>query len=299
MIKLNLKRNHIILICGLYFMLLGNKVSAQLEPLFSQYYSNRYLANPAMAGLEQRVRLNTAFRQSWTRFPGSPAVQQISADKGLGKMAAGLNLSSETAGLLRQFSAFGTFAYHLPLNARGDHLHFGLSGGLLNRSVNQNMVVGDVNDEVIPIYNNRPTTFDADFGMAYTRGGLTAQLSLNNMMYLFSNHTVRNIDQSTFYLATSYRFAPGTKNAVVLEPLAALRGIRGLDPIFDIGIQSAVLNEQLAFTALYSTSNVLNFNIGYTYKQKYTLNFTYGTSTSSLSSYNGGNFEFGLRAVPW
>src|ERR1700712_4005698 len=90
---------------------------AQLNPMQSIYYQNRYLFNPAMAGLEEGLNLNLSHQQQWNPFPGAPKSESLTADyHSTDKVGFGLNLSDNTAGLFGETRLMGTYAYHLPIN---------------------------------------------------------------------------------------------------------------------------------------------------------------------------------------
>ena len=74
---------------------------AQLNPLGQAYFQNQYLANPAMAGLGEGLRVNAGYRQQWTSMPGSPSTQFLTGDYGFkNRVGLGANIYHEKAGLL-------------------------------------------------------------------------------------------------------------------------------------------------------------------------------------------------------
>ncbi|WP_307531179.1 PorP/SprF family type IX secretion system membrane protein [Pedobacter sp. W3I1] len=208
------------------------KVSAQLNPMGSAYFSNQYLINPAMAGLKEQLNLTAAIRQQFSSIPGSPFSQAFTADYGFTSRAAvALLVYNDRAGVLRNTHASGTFAYHLPLGA-SDKLSFGISLGVANDQINNSEVNGDINDPDLMDVNRRETYIDGDFGTAYTSGGLQVQIALPNMKHLFEKDSYEVADRSIFFSAISYRLTTGLG---ILEPKIAYRGIEGYHNIFDIG----------------------------------------------------------------
>eukprot|EP01132_Coremiostelium_polycephalum_P022766 gene22766-27048_t len=106
---------------------------AQLNPFQGQYYTNRYLANPAMAGIEKGIALNLSYRSPFNNIPGAPIAQNLTADYGFNRVGLGLNLTLDKAGLQRFVRALASYAYHLQLNDQTSALHFGLSAGITNQ----------------------------------------------------------------------------------------------------------------------------------------------------------------------
>ena len=104
-------------------LLAGFAGYAQVDPLSAQYYTNQYLGNPAMAGLNQGFMINGSIRKNWSNIPGTPSTQNLTADYGFGKLGVGLKFFNDQAGLQKQTSALGTFSYHLPLSGNDQQLH--------------------------------------------------------------------------------------------------------------------------------------------------------------------------------
>ena len=96
-------------------MLAATCCKAQLNPYQAIYYQNRYLANPAMAGVDKGLNINLAYQQQWSSFPGSPKIQSLTTEyQATDKVALGLNINDDQSGVFRQTRVMGTYAYHLP-----------------------------------------------------------------------------------------------------------------------------------------------------------------------------------------
>jgi type IX secretion system PorP/SprF family membrane protein len=175
----------------------AGKAAAQLNAAGSQYYVNRYIANPAMAGFGEGLRINAGYRTLWNNIPGAPVSQNLTGEYGFEKVGLGLSLYNERAGLFRQTRAVATYAYHLNLN-NGSRLHFGLSAGVLDQRVNSTDIVGSGGDIVIGEYNDRELYFDGDFGTAYTHGKFNVEAALPNLKRLFRQNTQKVADEATF-----------------------------------------------------------------------------------------------------
>src|SRR5690606_37511797 len=105
-------------ICVTFFtlVLITSTAKAQLYPLGSLYYQNEYIGNPAMAGVEEGLKLNGIIRKQWTNIPGSPLYQSLTATyHHKERVGLGMNFYNESAGLLKRTRLTATYAYHLPL----------------------------------------------------------------------------------------------------------------------------------------------------------------------------------------
>ena len=277
--------------------MLGAMVSkAQLNPLTAQYYSNTYLGNPAMAGIEKGLNVNASYRRQWGTIPGAPVVQNLTVDYSKNKAAVGLNVNFDKAGLQRQSRVVGTYAYHLPLNANNTALHFGVSLGFMNQRLSNSDIIGNSNDPLAASYNQRQTYIDGDFGIAFTSNRFKVEAALPNLKTFFKREEIRMVDVATFYTAISYRLelSEGAEG-MDLEPKAAYRGFKGIDNIWDLGTQLTLANRQVMLTALYHSTKSASFGLGLDYKRKYLINGFYTTQTSALNTYSNGTFEINVR----
>jgi type IX secretion system PorP/SprF family membrane protein len=121
-------------------------VLAQVNNFQSGYFTNQYLTNPAMAGLVKGLQFNLALRQQFTTVPGSPKMQNLTADYAAGdNVGIGLNINNDKTGLISRTRVMGTYAYHLPVS-ESSRLNFGLSLGVNDTYLDNNSIVGDGGD---------------------------------------------------------------------------------------------------------------------------------------------------------
>ena len=283
-------------LAGLITILSVHQGSAQLNPLGSQYFQNQYLGNPAMAGINDGLQVNLAFRQQWGSIPGAPTTQAITADYRLNnKVGLGINLYTDEAGLLKRTRTTGTYAYHLPLLNDDQYIHFGLSLGFMYERVMNENINGDHDDLSIGRFNQRETFIDGDFGVAYTNSHITIQGAIPNMKNFLQKDEYNSVDRSLFFTSISYKwFADGDQNGTVIEPKVAYRGVKGYDNLLDAGLNVSMISRRLNLTGMYHSSQSATFGVGISYNS-FSLMGVYTTETSALRGYAGGNFEIGIR----
>lgn len=276
--------------------LLTGKAQAQVVPLASQYYFNRYLGNPAFAGADQGFKGNLAYRSQFNSIQGSAVTSALTGEYGLGnRVGLGLLIFGDKAGLLRRTKAVATFAYHLPISEE-QTIHFGLSGGISTERLNTSDLVGDLNDPAVARLNNNNASVDGDFGIAYTDKNWTIQGSIPNMRQLFKKDITNTVNWAVFYGAVSYKIPIGTEESI-LEPLVAIRGIKGNDHIIDIGANLTTLNNLLYLNALYHTSKNATLGVGFNIRQINTAVVAHYTlNTAGMGSVGNSNvFQIGLK----
>jgi type IX secretion system PorP/SprF family membrane protein len=271
---------------------------AQLNPYQAIYYQNRYLNNPAMAGLDKGLNINLGYLQQWSSFPGSPKAQSLTTEyQATDKVGLGLNINDNQSGLFRQTRIMGSYAYHLPLGDRNQKLDFGLSLGINDSRLNYNAINGDLSDIKIQQYNQQKPNVDGDLGLSYTSNKLFIEAVLPNMnTNIFNRGGQRvDIDRTVFFAAVSYKFnLNGETGPFSFEPLAALREIKGFTDIFDAGINFKMNDYHLDLQTIYHSNHNIGFGMAID-QQAYAINFAYNIYSGQITNYTNGAFEIGLK----
>lgn len=271
---------------------------AQLNPYQATYYHNRYLNNPAMAGLEKGLNINLIYLQQWTSFPGAPKSQSFTTEyHATDKVGLGLNINDNQSGLFRQTRVMGSYAYHLPLDDQNQKLNFGVSLGFNNSRVNYDNINGDITDEELAIYNEAKPYLDGDMGVSYTSNNLFIEGVFPNLKSTFFNSSVQKIDadRTVFFTAISYKInLSGETRAFSLEPLVAYREIKESANVFDAGLDFNMNDYHLDLQTIYHNNNNLGFGIAFD-QESYAIKFDYNLATGQIGNYTSGGFELGIK----
>jgi type IX secretion system PorP/SprF family membrane protein len=266
------------------------------EPLAAQYFLDQYMANGAMAGIDTGLHVYVAYRRQSSDIQGAPEAKALTADYMLGKrVGVGMNIFNDKAGLINSTKVAFTYAYHLPLSLSGvSVLHFGLSAAFVNRRLDTKGINGDVTDPYISAFNRRDNYFEGDFGMAYTRKGLTVQASVPNLVSFVKNKAEDDgIDRALYFTAAGYKFEmDGQLNSI--EPKVCMRGVKGYDNIIDAGANFVFLQQQLNAFAMYHSSKSFSAGVGVNYRSIAGFQLIYNSQTAGLRNYTNGTFEVNL-----
>jgi type IX secretion system PorP/SprF family membrane protein len=278
----------------------ATETKAQLSPLGATYFQNQYIINPAMAGAEEGLQLDLAARQQWSVLPGSPKTQSITATYGTGKkVGLGFNLYNDEAGLIKNTRVMATYAYHLPINADGQRLSFGVSLGFMNERILNDQINGDGGDVSVGRFNQRETYIDGDFGAAYVGNRLTAQFALPNLKSFFKKEEAQGsqmVDRSSYFASLSYKlYFPNAVDGLGLEPKVCYRDIKGLDNIIDLGTNITLAKDQVNVLMMYHTTESLSFGMGVKAGPALQINAMYTSGTADLAGNTNGNFELNLK----
>ncbi len=140
--------------------------SAQNFDIYDNYFSNRYLINPAEAATDySMVHLN--YRKQWLGFKGAPSISSFTYTSRFNNSRSGFGakISSVAAGITKDTEALFTYVHGIGLN---DHqtLSFALSAGGRSLKIDESKI--NINDRALSDYmasnNLRPS---ANFGMLF------------------------------------------------------------------------------------------------------------------------------------
>ena len=133
----------------------GLTASAQVFIQNTLYSFNRFVYNPAAAGINQSANLTLLGRLQWVGIDGGPRSFTAAVDAPITSMQSGVGayIIGDELGPLSTVGVNVSYAYHLDVgNAT---LSIGASGGLLQKSINGNFVYDRSNgdDPVVPFGN--------------------------------------------------------------------------------------------------------------------------------------------------
>ena len=142
---------------------------AQQIPLYSQYYFNPFIYNPAMTGAGELANVFLIHRAQWTDMPGGPVTKALTLDGPIKKNKVGLGISlfNDATDITQRTGINASYSYRIDISDN-THLLFGLSTGALNSRIDfSNVIVKDMNDLSVFDDSQRKTTIDANFGLAF------------------------------------------------------------------------------------------------------------------------------------
>ena len=286
--RLSISNIVILMICNL-------SSYSQVNLLDAQFFQNRYLANPAMAGFEIGTRASLGYRNQWSSIPGAPIDQNFTLDHRSNKAGAGLSVINAKAGDLSHTKVHGTYSYALPFNDGSSKFHFGINFGFQRTSFNAQNVIGDRNDRNIVNFNDRESILDGDFGLGFSNERLIidgAIYNLKNQVFQDGSDLDLGSDFNLYYLGAAYTipFAEWKINSKL-----AYRKIKNFDDLVDIGAEIRTSNDKLGFTGIYHTNKSSTFGISYIHKKEWQLLTMYNTTARPIANYANGSFEVALQ----
>ena len=127
----------------LVFWWVTASVSAQNPHVYSQYFMNPYVYNPALAGVEGHSAVFLMYRQQWAGLEGAPQVSHINWHVPLRySLGIGVHVDNDQVGPLTTTQFKGTVSYLLNLD-RTHFFRFGLSLGAGSDGVDYDKIIGE------------------------------------------------------------------------------------------------------------------------------------------------------------
>ena len=174
------------------FILLNTEIILSQDPNFSQFYNNPTYYNPAMNAIGNGFTFRSNSRLLWTPIPGSFNTFTLAFEaEVINKNSIGILAISDVAGeaYLRTNGGYLLYTYR-PLETRKQLLQFGVSAGLINKTIdNSKFVFSDQLDEVYGktkvsaynIPNNSATYPDFSAGIVYRYSGSENKKRIKHM----------------------------------------------------------------------------------------------------------------------
>jgi type IX secretion system PorP/SprF family membrane protein len=221
------------------FLVLCSSLSALSQdiPIYTQYFANPYIYNPAYAGLEGRPTFSIAHRRQWLGIEDSPITYNFTFHSPiiLG-FNMGVNVTQDNYGIFQSNSALLTFGYTVDLGFN-HFLSFGISGGVGNQRVDPTDL--NLNDPALGDVLDQGAYLDGNAGLAYHIGGLNIGFALPRV-FKTSVYPTQDFDTGELglirnYIVTiDYMFYFGT-GSFAFQPYGLYRSYEGFDPQFEGG----------------------------------------------------------------
>jgi len=181
----------ILIIC-----LLPGYVFSQQTPVYSQYFINGFVINPALAGSDGTLKFEVGARDYLIGFKESPKTFNASVNGRLlrkkvtvknrrlnsqsGKVGMGGQIYSDRNGLVNRIGLQYTYAYHIDL--RHSRLSLGLSGSLSQTRIDAGKLDFNGYEPLIDGgYGNLAYVPDAALGVFYTKQEYYVGLTASNL----------------------------------------------------------------------------------------------------------------------
>ncbi|HXD92903.1 MAG TPA: type IX secretion system membrane protein PorP/SprF [Bacteroidia bacterium] len=275
---------------------------AQQYPFWTQYRSNFFMMNPAVAGTREDIDFRMSYRNQWVGFTGAPKTMGASLHAKLykGKMGVGGYIFQDKIGVFSYTSAALAYSFKikfddvsLSLGANGSYNTMGINGGLLVYQNSQDMAMANV------IATQKAHAFNAAAGALLYNDRFHIGFSMNNLAgttYTYDKTmeiVKRGIYKTVphFCASVGYKWSEN-KNFIWESNLMAVF-VSGTPILVDYYLRLHI--KQAFFVGGGIRLGVaVEGQLGYTFPEWGQISYSYDYNTNGLSGTNGGSHEIKL-----
>ncbi len=285
----------------IFFILLlsmMDKALAQQYPVFSQYYFNELVINPAYAGNHVQLSLTSTYRNQWVNFPGAPRTFSFSGHTSLydGKVGVGLLVNHDEIGSYGNQNVYGYYSYKIAFQKVT--LSMGLQAGF-------NFVGADFSK--LDLLN--PT--DASFSLLNTykpNFGTGVYLNFKNSFiglsvpFIMNSTIISNADAlgSALKEARYYFLRGGTirylnpKGTLKLNPSILIRAQEGQPLSMDLNL-GLIIHDIVSTGVSWRSGDALIGFIDLKLSESFHFAYSFDMTGSDLNKFSNGSHEFLLN----
>lgn len=273
--------------------------AAQQVPLYSQYWYNQFLFNPARTGFNDRPEIYAIYRRQWADFNDAPETRAITFDMPVWSHKAGIgfNVYNDITSIFNRIGGSANYAYHI--NIGEDHkFSIGIGAGAESFRTNFSEVfVIDQDDDVITADRRRSTYFKASAGLHYYYKGFSLGVSAPQVfgvdLDFKSPDGISGYELRRHYMAnTSYKLRLLDKRFTI-EPMVAARMTEALNWQLDAGL-ALMWKDFVWINGLYRYDYGVTVGGGFKVHDMVTVGYSYDLALNEIQSYTTGSHEIML-----
>jgi len=297
-IILHMKRNLIILMIVISYFL-SQSVFAQQIPQFTQYMFNNYISNPAVAGTYNYYQIKLNQRYQWVGMNDAPQTTSISLFGPLSKkdMGWGSYIYMDITGPTSKMGIMGSYSYNMPINDEY-RVSGGLSFGLMQYKLDgSKLTLGDntnyyQTDPAILKTVQSAFTPDASIGFylyaTLYQVGLSAHQLFGQKLKL--NNSVIGTNRLKQHIMLSGSMRIDLDRYYVVEPCLLLKYM--FNSPFQFELSGKVTYKSQMWGGLsWRFKDAISILIGYNYKKRYLIGYSYDYSYTGIRKYQSGTHE--------
>lgn len=268
--------------------------TAQQRPVYSHYLYSPLLINPAYAGNQPQLQLQTLHRDQWINFEGAPTTSLLMADIGLEdrSIGVGLVMQYETIGVHTDVSLYASYAYKI--SWLHSQISFGLQAGINSRQSDYRRVnVFQPND---PLFQQFIRQTSPNFGVGVFYRARRAYVGVS-VPYLVNNQAaggdslLSNIQERRYYYLLAGKLLG--RDQWRIRPSLLWRLQEGQPMAVDLNVH--VFYDELLIAGLgYRYGDALVMQLGLRFTPQLTFTYAYDYTLSRIGQYTPGSHEFRL-----
>jgi type IX secretion system PorP/SprF family membrane protein len=288
----NAKRMKVGLIILFLLGILGS-VSAQQDPMFTQYMHNPVSINPAYAGSRGTLNVVAMHRQQWVGIDGSPKTLALSVNSPFinYNVGVGLSLLYDELGPTRQTGIYADYSYHLKVTNK-TKLAFGLKGGINIYDINLQGLRGSEGDDYISMYGYRKLYHpNVGFGTYLYSDRFYLGLSIPKMLQnnlSDDDNTLINKEERHYFLTGGVVL--DVSENIKFKPSTTVRIVSGA-PVSAEFSAAVLLHDRLWLGGMYRLNDAAGAMVKFDLTDQLSVGYSYDYTLSELRPFNQGTHE--------
>ena len=269
-------------------------LSAQQLSMYSQYYWNDFVINPAFTGIKNTPRVQLGYRNQWSGFKGAPKTYSIGGHTSLKNNNMGLGgmiFSDDQGGAIQQNGVMLNYSYNLKLDKLSG-ISFGIAG-ILNQYGYNGSDIQNINPDATLQTNVRQLVPDLNFGVVYhlknklyiglaSNQLIQSRLKKLNQFSTSENQLIRHYNLSASYISK-------INSTLTAEPYAMLRTTFIKAPQVELGAKMTYNDFVFGGLSYRNKESVIGL-IGLNY-MNFVFAYSYDFTLSAIRNYSGGSHE--------
>jgi type IX secretion system PorP/SprF family membrane protein len=275
-------------------VLLGLSASAQ-NMVQTPLTSNRFLLNPALAGVSNDLTIFGGYRNAYAGLEGNPENSVLAGDFGICKnFGGGAILSSESIGVFKNYSMNLAGSYQLRV-AKDGILSVGAQvGGYVNSIDFTSLNIEDGADVALTTQQQYGTSWNLGLGAYLKLGKFGLGVSSPQVMntgYVFENENLSVNQISTLNVFANYEHAVNEKWSV--EPIVSFDHYNKSPFLINANLL-AKHYKGLWLGYGYATNNFHSAMFGYELLEDFHLNYAFSFGGNGIMQGTAGTHELGI-----
>jgi type IX secretion system PorP/SprF family membrane protein len=288
-----------ILLAIVISILIFQQGAAQQYPVFTQYYFNELVLNPAYAGSHVQLSATAMYRNQWVNFPGAPKTFHITSHTSLmkNKIGVGFMINHDEIGVYNNEHIYANYAYKIHFAEAT--LSMGLQAGFNLLGADYSKL--DLQNPGDPMFANAINQFKPNFGagLYFSKknffAGFSIPFILNNAVLSSVNEIAGGIKEARYYMLRGGTVLPLTRDKKVkINPSTLIRMQEGQPMSFDVN-NAFIFYDVFSIGTSYRLGDSFITFIDLKLSDKFHFGYSYDLTTSSISGFSNGSHEFMLN----
>ena len=271
-------------------------VTAQQLPQLTQYVFNKYIINPAAAGMDENYVGRSTHRYQWEGITDAPRTYTLSVcgPSKNRKFGYGGYVYTDNVGPTRRTGFQLSYAYHMQLSTTLK-LSFAAGIGLQQFKIDgDKIILRDADDLALNNSVRSNLLPDATFGTMLYDENLYFGISLQNLIPSKLNLYDNNAESKLSVHPTAiggYKF--NISDDFKLEPSFLVKYVSPVPLKVDLTLRALIKN-MIWIGGTYRTDDAVAALFGYEHKNGLSLAYSYDFTTSNIKNYSTGSHELML-----